>query len=158
MANFVSITRGEMAGFLRERNFQPVVLKGVKEIVYGRVVRKDTTLRVYTSIVGEVCRDVGGDAIRVVPVFRLRDENGIILKDKDGQPIIKPIGSSKRVHRVENWRANLDNRLKKWYTMLGPECPRCQSPTVEREGEFGWFHGCVQYPKCKFLLRSRRDT
>jgi DNA topoisomerase I len=30
------------------------------------------------------------------------------------------------------------------------KCPRCGGNLVEREGKFGKFLGCRNYPKCKF--------
>lgn len=32
-------------------------------------------------------------------------------------------------------------------------CPRCKGKLVEREGKFGKFIGCSNYPKCKFIKK-----
>lgn len=35
---------------------------------------------------------------------------------------------------------------------MGPhgegKCPKCDGPTVKREGRYGTFYGCAGYPKC----------
>ena len=33
-------------------------------------------------------------------------------------------------------------------------CPRCGGRLVERNGQYGEFYGCSNYPKCKFTLRK----
>ena len=33
-------------------------------------------------------------------------------------------------------------------------CPRCGGLLVQREGQFGSFLGCSNYPKCRFILNS----
>lgn len=40
------------------------------------------------------------------------------------------------------------------------KCPKCQSPLVARQGKFGWFVGCSNYPKCKFIenIKGRVGT
>jgi len=32
-------------------------------------------------------------------------------------------------------------------------CPRCGNKLVEREGQYGKFYGCSNYPKCKFISK-----
>lgn len=139
MATAVQIRRDEMAKFLENNGFQPMTLPGTAEMVYGKVVDKtpgkEISLRVYTSIDGDVSRDVGADAIRLVVVTRL-----------NGQP--KVIGTSKRVHRVAGWMSNLQERIDDWREQLGPDCPKCNHRTVLRKGKNGKFWGCCSYPNC----------
>lgn len=33
-------------------------------------------------------------------------------------------------------------------------CPRCGGQLVLRQGKFGSFYGCSNYPKCKFTINS----
>lgn len=33
-------------------------------------------------------------------------------------------------------------------------CPRCGGKLVEKEGQYGKFWGCSNYPKCKFILKK----
>ena len=32
-------------------------------------------------------------------------------------------------------------------------CPRCGGILVERDGQFGRFYGCSNYPRCRFILK-----
>ena len=34
-------------------------------------------------------------------------------------------------------------------------CPRCGGKLVEREGKYGKFFGCSNYPDCKFILNKK---
>ena len=34
-------------------------------------------------------------------------------------------------------------------------CPRCGGTLVEREGKYGKFYGCSNYPKCRFVLNKK---
>ena len=34
-------------------------------------------------------------------------------------------------------------------------CPRCGGKLVEREGKYGAFYGCSNYPKCTFILNKK---
>lgn len=146
MAQYVMIHRDEMVKFLEARGFSLLSPETTRELVYGKRVRRDLTLRIYTSIVNDAVREVGADAIRCVLMFR---ENP---KDK---PCIA--GKSRRVHRVEGWRKNLDARISYWEQALGPICPKCSAPTVERKGKHGDFFGCIKFPGCNGTATKHRN-
>jgi restriction system protein len=59
----------------------------------------------------------------------------------DGQKIIKYI----RLVEKEN---NGSEFLSREATIN--KCPRCGGTIVKREGKFGRFYGCSNYPKCRF--------
>jgi len=136
MATFVQIQEADIREFLEDQGFKEMALPGTKELVFGRVVEKDTCLRVYTSVVGGQGRRNGKDAIRVVVAIRSGDE-------------VKVVGADKRVHRVEGWRKNLQSRLDSWREQFGPACPKCGKPTVQRRSKRGLFWGCSDYPNCR---------
>lgn len=138
MAAAVEIARSDMHRFLDAQGYQEIKLKGVKELVYAKVVDRQRHLcvRVYTSVVGETSRGVGEDAIRVQLVTKVGNDPKII-------------GTDKRVHRVEGWKKNLQDRLDKWPDQLGPNCPICGAATVQRRSGRGPFWGCCRYPHCK---------
>ena len=53
------------------------------------------------------------------------------------------VDKSKRKEHIRNIRENIiDNDLTK--------CPRCGGQLVERNGQYGKFIGCSNYPKCKY--------
>ncbi len=136
MATAVEINRRDMDTFLVAQGFQEVQVPGTKERVYSKFVDKGVCLRVYTSIVGESSRGTGEDAIRTILVTKVCND-------------VKIIGGDRRVHRVEGWRNNLQNRLDGWRDQLGPACPKCQGATVRRRSRKGPFWGCCKYPVCK---------
>ena len=136
----VKITRKEMNDFLVDQGFREIEMSGCNERVYAKIVRTHThrlSVRIYTTIEGEVSRAIGKDAIRVM----------LFWPDTDGD--IQCVGSSKRVHRMENWRSNLSSRIADWQCGLGPNCDKCGAPTVQRKGKYGEFWGCVTWGKTK---------
>ena len=144
MATYRNITADEMSAFLCVRGFQQVCIPDTVELVFEKPVQYPGSsgrpliglvLRVYTGInPNGQSRAVGKDAIRVCFFW----DNKII-------------GASKRVHRVQGWRKNLDDRLSNWKELLGPYCPRCGGLMVERHARKNKkysFWGCMNYPTC----------
>jgi hypothetical protein len=153
MAVPVEISRRQFEEFILPLGFSvldpnvSVDLRGTRELVYGRIVGKGLSLRVYSSIVpdtgdpdGGRSRGLGEDAIRVALVARV----GAGVNSR-----VKGVGSDRRVHRVAGWRENLQNRLDNWVELRGPACPVCGGPTMRAKGRTGPFWGCANYPACR---------
>jgi len=135
-AEFTNVTEQEMADFLGPQGFKKVAIPGTYELVWGKRVDQDDlnlTLRVFSGINPDgQSREVGEDAMRV----------RLFMRTADGQ--IKELGGSKRVHRVKNWRKNLQSRLDSWLEYMPKDkCNQCGSPMVPRKGRFGAFIACT---------------
>ncbi len=37
------------------------------------------------------------------------------------------------------------------------KCPKCRHPLTLREGKFGQFWGCTNYPACKYTRKALRS-
>ena len=139
-AHYKNVTQKEIEEYLLPQGFKLIAIVGTSELVYGKRVDRDEqmlTLRVFTGIdFSGQSRAVGEDAMRCAVFWR--NKNGTI----------KMVGGSKRVHRVEGWKKNLQSRLDNWLELLGPSCTICGSPMVERNGKNGKFYGCSNYPDC----------
>ena len=140
MAQYVMIQRKEMVDFLEGRGFKLLSFDDIQELIYGKRVRHDLSLRIYTSIVEEGARGVGSDAIRCTLMYR----------DPTTKQIY-PVGKNRHVHRVKGWKKNLDNRINNWEQALGPVCTQCKSLMVKRHSSktSNGFWGCITYPNCK---------
>jgi hypothetical protein len=145
MAHYVNVSAQDMEAFLGPQGFTRLDLgDSTIELVFGKRVDQDgiqLSLRVYTGInpTGE-SRSVGSDAMRV----------NIFMRTSEGR-IIK-LGGSKRVHRVEGWRANLQQRIDRWVEYMPQHrCEVCGLPMLprERKGGKGKFLGCAGYPNCR---------
>jgi len=141
MAHFYNISLDEMREFLEAQGFAQIKLPRTTELVFAKRVDQDDlplSLRIYTGInPSGNSRAVGKDAIRVTLFMRTPEK------------IIK-LGGSKRVHRVLNWKKNLQDRLDSWLDFMPKhKCSKCGNPMVPRKGQFGNFLGCSQYPECK---------
>ena len=80
----------------------------------------------------------------------------VVLTAEDIQSAIHKVQSvalvekgTKKQH-VHNVRANINDRNNKIRSGI---CPRCGGTLVERNGKYGRFYGCSNYPACKFTLK-----
>lgn len=98
----------------------------------------DRVVRIFSTIDKRTgkARSKGSDAIRTV----IWDNN-----------ISRPIGGRTKTLRIKTWKKNLLKKLKS----LDDEtetyietCDECGSFMVIRNGQYGEFFGCVQYPDC----------
>ena len=42
--------------------------------------------------------------------------------------------------------------------MVNEVCPHCNVPLVEKNGKFGAFWGCPNYPKCNYIYKSPKNV
>jgi pterin-4a-carbinolamine dehydratase len=157
MANFVDISLPEMDAFLfplRFRRNNNLTYRGrpIKEVVYERTLpgKPNHIVRVYTSInrFGQQRgrgRKVGKDAIRVQVLYR--DDQGEVL-------LYQP----KRVHRVANWKNNLQNRLDEIISadIKVVKDKRGQPMTLRTKGA-NKFWGSRDYPAYKETRRYESE-
>lgn len=95
-------------------------------------------LRVYSTIDERTdqARGKGEDAIRTV------------IWDKN---ISMPVGGRKKTLRIQTWRKNLRKKIRSVVEegeSFIVECPNCDDVMVLREGKYGEFLGCRNYPSC----------
>ena len=55
-----------------------------------------------------------------------------------------------RKEHVKSVRSNIQKRNE---TINSGKCPRCGGNLVRRQGKYGYFYGCSNYPKCKYTLK-----
>ncbi|MEW9672866.1 NERD domain-containing protein [Ammoniphilus sp. 3BR4] len=48
------------------------------------------------------------------------------------------------------------NKMEKTLKVAELICPRCEGELVERKGKYGSFHGCSNYPKCRYVVKERK--
>jgi hypothetical protein len=141
-AEYYNVTEQEMADFLEPQGFKRVAIPGTFELVWGKRVDQDglqLTLRVFTGIVAGQSREKGEDAIRVA--LHWRNETGKVIQ----------VAGSKRVHRVKNWKDNLQKRLDFWLELMPKDrCAKCGAPMVPRAKGQSKFLGCGNFPDCRF--------
>lgn len=99
----------------------------------------DVGLMCYTTVHEEtgVAREKGADAIRLVAVT------------PDG----KPVAGERKTLRIKTWRKNLNKKIDSMIEQgkeLVKICPQCDSLLERREGEYGEFYGCRNYPDCDY--------
>jgi len=142
-ARFYAITRDEIHQFLVGLGFQPLALRGVVELVYGKIIRVGDhrlSLRVYTAVnPGGESREKGTDAIRLQ----------LFMKVKNGDKgEIVPVGRPQKCLRVTAWRENLRKAIQRHADQEHFRlCPACGNPMVIRHNKAtgGEFWGCSMF-------------
>lgn len=95
-------------------------------------------LRVYSTIDERTdrARSKGSDAIRLV------------IWDKN---ISMPVGGKKKTLRIKTWRKNLQKKITELVEESDKfihKCPECGDIMALRDGKYGEFLGCRNYPSC----------
>lgn len=150
---FERLTRSDMVGFLnrcqKEGLFDWKTSKltadvhGHRNFDYEYVYEipldhPNLCIMIFSSISARTnqARDKGSDAIRTV------------IWDKKYEV---PIGGATRTHRIETWQKNLLRKLldllENWGEQV-EECEVCGGWLIKREGEYGPFLGCANFPDC----------
>lgn len=115
----------------------------IREKIY-MVKINDKYVKVFSSLVDGVSREVGTDAIRVV------------AWDKSSK---RPIMSSeKRVNRTDNWRENLKKKINevisKQVDFLMCTIPGCGGKIVPIKYKGKEFNGCTNYKNHNNLIKN----
>jgi hypothetical protein len=140
-STYCEITKAEMAAILEPKGLEVVQVVGCNELVWERRFKSDSnlSLRIYSSITGNVGRGCGEDAIRAV-VFDHTSN--------------KPVAGVVRTHRVPGWQVRLVTKLHELgQTFRAKKCPACGSYMAERKGVNGNFLGCNGFPRCRHTER-----
>lgn len=142
---YVKITRDEFEEFLDSTDLEWKAVDSLgKEIVYETEDAAPdydvVTMRIFSSIDQRtgVVRDKGADAIRLVLWNNL---------------VGAPVSGMKKTLRIETWKKNLREKVVDLYdksSKMVKECPECGSILVRREGKYGDFLGCSNYPECDY--------
>ncbi len=80
----------------------------------------------------------------------------IYLSDQDVQDVIKTlltwdvsefVDTTEHVKNINAAKQNMYNKINSGI------CPRCGGKLVRREGKYGTFYGCSNYPKCRYIAK-----
>lgn len=100
----------------------------------------DLEIRIYSSIDKQTLesRDKGTDAIRTV-VYSTEFN--------------RVVGGAKRTHRTPGWdrrvREKVEELMDRWNEAIRT-CDECGAYMVKRDGQYGEFFGCLNYPECQY--------
>lgn len=100
----------------------------------------DRVVRIFSTIEERTgrARSKGSDAIRTV----IWDNN-----------LNRPVGGRTKTLRIKTWRNNLREKLdsiEQETQQYIERCEECNSLMVIRDGKYGEFYGCSEYPDCTF--------
>jgi len=85
---------------------------------------------------------------------------GIVISDAIGEQAHGHCPSCKFTGNLSRFMTNgLDERYKQVGAVLPVECPECGvgSNLVIRDGKYGLFVGCSNYPTCEYLMNIQDD-
>ena len=58
-------------------------------------------------------------------------------------------GRSVKKEHIKNVKRNIKQTKNRKKTGL-KRCPKCGGKLITKNGRFGWFYSCINYPECKF--------
>lgn len=97
---------------------------------------------------------------RISQVAKLIEELSVeeIFNEEDLEKIVGIINSNKS-HQTDFSHVMDINKIKKENEKKIEEgiCPKCGGKLVEREGKYGKFLGCSNFPKCRFVVSGKKD-
>jgi hypothetical protein len=142
---YTRITKNEFEQFLNSLEYDfDVINHPSGEYVYKYSNPIDghpqVSVRVFSTIDKRtgVSRDKDSDAIRTVIFDSNVDAN---------------IGGHTKTLRIQTWSKNLEKKIAKVIenaSRMVDECEGCKNGwLVEREGQYGKFLGCTNYPRCE---------
>ena len=59
-----------------------------------------------------------------------------------------------KAHTKMSIKEHLNNIKQTQNELESGICPRCGNKLVERNGQYGKFYGCSNYPSCKFIKKN----
>ena len=131
------------------------ILETIKERAYVSIVDKKfipTEIGIETT---DKLQEFFSDLINVKYTANMENELDLIAEDKldnikvlktfynDFEPLVKKA---------------FDKMEKKAPTETGENCPNCGSPLVIRNGRFGKFTACSNYPTCKYIKKEEKEV
>ncbi len=131
------------------------ILETIKERAYVSIVDKKfipTEIGIETT---DKLQEFFSDIINVKYTANMENELDLIAEDKldnikvlktfynDFEPLVKKA---------------FDKMEKKAPTETGENCPNCGSPLVIRNGRFGKFTACSNYPTCKYIKKEEKEV
>ncbi len=156
---------GEIYGSENQREWTQVLAYGnIKNKLYNPLKQNATHVYLVKKIVGKLPvhslvvfvqnNTYHIEANNVIPLSSLRSALGqgeSVLSVKQMEIAYKTLLSNKidistqeHVHNVREQQRNLERGI----------CPRCGGQLVLRNGKYGEFLGCSNYPKCKFIKKD----
>jgi len=95
----------------------------------------------------DVSADAGEDSIRLT-----------LINTATGKPLAKKIDAW--TQRTTGWQERMVEKIRMLYTkgLEMQNCPQCNGVLVERNGKYGKFMGCSNYPRCKYIDKGKAQT
>lgn len=138
---YTNVTVDEFESFLGSfTEFSRVQDTDAKEAVYSiPLPHPDLEVRIFSTLNPDGnARGCGDDAIR-----------SVIWHTTEGCPV----GGREKTLRIQTWRQNLkpkvEDLMTNWRQRFHGNCPECSGVLQLRDGEYGEFLGCSNYPRCK---------
>lgn len=100
-------------------------------------------------------------SVPVIYAYQLEDtieclRGNVVLSENEVQDIVMKISSSiitgedaEKIHLYNVQKAK-ESGLEKEFNGI---CPRCNAPLVLRNGRYGEFYGCSNYPRCRYTAK-----
>jgi len=137
------LSKDEFEGLLGDvepdftRRTDIMAINDLSEYVYSASVENGFDIVIYSSVSTHTdkVRAKGSDAIHLK-----------IHHEQSSGPVV----SEPKTLRTENWDQNLRKKINNAIDKIqeARRCSKCGGYLIRREGEYGEFFGCTNYPEC----------
>lgn len=146
----------EEKGIGRPSTYAPTI----STILERKYIDKDKKYLVPTSLGKIVTEMLKGSFENIVDVhFTAEMENSldtVELGEKDWVELLKEFYPV--FHERITQAMKTVEKVKMEEKLLEEKCPECQGPLVEKEGRFGKFIACKNYPECKYTKNIEEEA
>lgn len=120
------------------RNMLPKSINVYSVIVFTKA--DVTSLNISNVILsGQLKRYINTNRGNVIDTHLITDAYDILKRCED-----KSISNKEHIKNVKKTIENINENV----------CPRCKGKLVKRNGKYGEFYGCENYPRCTFIKRQ----
>lgn len=156
---------GDIYGDENQREWTQVLAYGnVKEKLYNPLKQNATHVYNVKKIVGNLpvrslvvfvqnnTRNVNAE--NVIPLFKLKsvlDTGESVISAEQMAKAYEALVAERTELSIEEHVENIKQRRQ---DLANGICPRCGGRLVLRNGKYGEFYGCSNYPKCKFKMKN----
>ncbi len=96
----------------------------------------------------------------VLYYFDIKDfilsKKNVLLSDADKQAVVQMLSRLPKFTRKDGRKHAQQVRYRTFKSQMAVcnlKCPKCGGNLVQRTGKYGSFHGCSNYPNCKFTTK-----
>lgn len=144
-----------------KNQFRNPILQNMGHIKALRRVLNNSNQFLYISIVAfsqQAILDIYTNTMvvywnEIIPVIEQFEERKLTYEQvQEIYNILLSINSDSKATRSLHIQNVIRNKIRRNEAVKSGKCPRCGGKLVLRQGKYGAFYGCFNYPRCTYIL------